>query len=84
MALTASEAEVPVAVPADAVQVLDERQVVFVRRGQQFEARRVETGRSDGAHIEVTQGLKTGERYAAKNSFLIKADIGKAAAEHEH
>jgi cobalt-zinc-cadmium efflux system membrane fusion protein len=84
VALTASEAEVPVAVAADAVQVLDGARVVFVRQGQQFDARRVETGRSDGAHVEVTQGLKAGERYAAKNSFLVKADIGKAAAEHAH
>lgn len=84
VALTASEAEVPVAVAADAVQVLDDARVVFVRTGQQFDARRVETGRSDGSHVEVTKGLNAGERYAAKNSFLVKADIGKAAAEHAH
>lgn len=84
VALTSTEAEVPVAVTADAVQLLDEARVVFVRRGQQFDARRVETGRSDGRHVEVLKGLNAGERYAAKNSFLVKADIGKAAAEHEH
>ena len=84
VALTASEAEVAVAVAADAVQVLDDARVVFVRQGQQFGTRRVQTGRSDARHVEVLNGLTAGERYAAKNSFLVKADIGKAAAEHEH
>lgn len=82
--LKSAEADVPVAVTAEAVQELDGRNVVFVRQGQQFEARTVELGRSDGLHVEVLKGLAASERYAAKNSFLVKADIGKAAAEHEH
>jgi cobalt-zinc-cadmium efflux system membrane fusion protein len=66
------------------VQTLDGRSVVFVRQGQQFEARTVELGRRDEHHVEVQKGLAAGERYAARNSFLVKADIGKAAAEHTH
>lgn len=84
VALKASEVDVPVAVTADAVQTLDEARVVFVRRGESFEARRVETGREDGRHVEVLKGLAAGERHAARNSFLVKADLGKAAAEHAH
>ncbi|MFG6489307.1 efflux RND transporter periplasmic adaptor subunit [Roseateles sp. BYS78W] len=84
VALTSAEIDASVAVTADAVQALDGRHVVFVRQGQQFEARAVEAGRSDGRHVEVLKGLAPGERYAARNSFLIKADIGKSAAEHEH
>jgi cobalt-zinc-cadmium efflux system membrane fusion protein len=84
VALKAAEADVPVAVTADAVQTLDGRSVVFVRQGQQFEARTVELGRRDERHVEVLKGLAAGERYAARNSFLVKADIGKAAAEHTH
>lgn len=82
--LKGDTAEVPVAVTTDAVQTLDERPVIFVRQGQQFEARPVTLGRRDARHVEVLQGLAAGERYAARNSFLVKADIGKAAAEHEH
>ncbi|MDR7268188.1 cobalt-zinc-cadmium efflux system membrane fusion protein [Pelomonas saccharophila] len=82
--LKGSDTEVPVAVTTDAVQTLDERSVVFVRQGQQFEARPVTLGRRDGRHVEVLQGLSAGERHAARNSFLVKADIGKAEAEHEH
>jgi cobalt-zinc-cadmium efflux system membrane fusion protein len=82
--LSGSAAEVPVAVAAEAVQTLRGAAVVFGRYGQQFEARPLTLGRSDGRHVEVLKGLDAGERYAAKNSFLVKADIGKAGAEHDH
>lgn len=82
--LTADEVEVPVAISADAVQTLRDWTVVFGRYGEQFEARPVELGRSDGKTIEVLGGLEPGERYAARNSYLIKADIGKSGASHDH
>lgn len=82
--LTSDEVEVPLAVAADAVQSLRDWSVVFGRYGQQFEARPLELGRSDGRFVEVLKGMTAGERYAAKNSFLIKADIGKAGASHDH
>jgi cobalt-zinc-cadmium efflux system membrane fusion protein len=82
--LTAEEVDVPLAISVDALQTLRERTVVFGRDGDQFEARPVQLGRSDGLMVEVLSGLQPGERYAAKNSYLIKADIGKAGASHDH
>jgi len=82
--LTSEEVEVKVAVAVEAVQSLRDWSVVFGRYGQQFEARPLELGRSDGRYVEVLKGLSAGERYAVKNSFLIKADIGKAGASHDH
>lgn len=82
--LTADEVEVPLAVSVEAVQTLRDWSVVFGHYGQQFEARPLELGRRDANYVEVLKGLKVGERYAAKNSFLIKADIGKAGASHDH
>ena len=82
--LTADEVEVPLAIAADAVQTLLESSVVFGRYGNQFEARPLALGRSDGKMVEVLGGLEPGERYAARNSYLIKADIGKAGASHDH
>ncbi|MBI5926464.1 MAG: efflux RND transporter periplasmic adaptor subunit [Aquabacterium sp.] len=82
--VTSGEAEVPVAVQADAIQSVRDWQVVFGRYGQQLEARPLQLGRSDGRVVEVLSGLNAGERYAAKNSFVIKADLGKAGASHEH
>nr|WP_316644642.1 efflux RND transporter periplasmic adaptor subunit [uncultured Roseateles sp.] len=84
VALSSEDVEVPVTVLADAVQSLGNDTVVFGREGQQFEARPLELGRNDGRVVEVLKGLKAGERYAAKNSYLIKAEIGKSGASHQH
>jgi len=35
-------------------------------------------------HVEVLFGVLEGDQYAARNSFGIKAEIGKASAAHEH
>ncbi|MFZ5532210.1 MAG: efflux RND transporter periplasmic adaptor subunit [Pseudomonadota bacterium] len=82
--LVAGEVEVPVAVSQEAIQTVRDWTVVFGRYGDQFEARPVELGRSDGKFVEVVGGLNAGEQYAAKNSFLIKAELGKAGASHDH
>ena len=82
--LVAGEVEVPVAVSQEAIQSVRDWTVVFGRYGAYFEARPVELGRSDGRFVEVVEGLNAGEQYAAKNSFLIKAELGKAGASHDH
>lgn len=82
--LVAGEVEVPVAVSQEAIQSVRDWTVVFGRYGDQFEARPVEIGRGDGKFVEVVSGLNAGEHYAAKNSFLIKAELGKAGASHDH
>jgi membrane fusion protein, heavy metal efflux system len=58
--------------------------VVFGRYDNVFEARPLKLGRSDGRMVEVLTGLRAGEKYAARNSYVIKADIGKAGASHDH
>ncbi|MES2237192.1 MAG: efflux RND transporter periplasmic adaptor subunit [Pseudomonadota bacterium] len=82
--VVSNEAQVSVAVEAEAIQSVRERQVVFGRYGDAFEARPLTLGRSDGRFVEVLEGLDAGEKYATKNSFLIKADIGKSGASHDH
>jgi cobalt-zinc-cadmium efflux system membrane fusion protein len=82
--LVADEVVIPVAVSAEAIQTVRDWTVVFGRYGDNFEARPVELGRSDGKFTEVLHGLSAGEQYAAKNSFLIKADLGKSGASHDH
>ena len=82
--LVSGAVKVPVAVSAEAIQTVRDWTVVFGRYGDNFEARPVELGRSDGNFTEVITGLNVGERYAAKNSFLIKADLGKSGASHDH
>ncbi len=82
--LVRDETEVPVAISVDAIQTLREAKVVFGRFGDVFEARPVELGRSDGKTVEVLSGLAPGTPYAATNSFVLKADLGKAGASHDH
>lgn len=79
-----AEKEVAVAVSTSAIQRQEGANVVFVREGESYEARKVEIGLGDGEWTEIRSGLKAGESYVAQNSFVVKADIGKAGAEHEH
>ena len=73
-----------VAISTSAPQTLEGKTVVFVREGETFSPREVELGGRDADWVEVTFGLVDGDVYAAKNSFVIKAEIGKAGAAHEH
>lgn len=82
--LVREEAKVPVAVSADAVQTYRDWKAVFVRFGDDFEARPVELGRSDGEQVEVVKGLASGTHYVGRGSYVIKAELGKAGASHDH
>ena len=75
---------VALAVPLTALQRMDERDVVFVREGERYLARPVKIGRRDARRMEVVSGLKAGEQVVVEQSFLIKADIEKSGAAHEH
>jgi cobalt-zinc-cadmium efflux system membrane fusion protein len=75
---------VPVAVLREAVQRLGERDFVFVAAGNQFEAHPVALGRGDARHVEVVSGLEAGQRYVAAGSFVLKAEVGKSGAGHDH
>lgn len=80
-----SEKEAPLAVKTEAIQRMEGNTVVFVQEeGGTYKAHPVETGMSDSQWTEIKSGLSAGQRYVAKNSFVVKADIGKAGAEHEH
>ena len=82
--LLAEEIQAPVAISVDALQTIHDMTVVFGRYGDFFEARPVTLGRSDGTMVEVLSGLAAGEQYAAGNSFVIKAELGKAGTSHVH
>jgi cobalt-zinc-cadmium efflux system membrane fusion protein len=76
--------KVPIAVRATAIQTVENRKVVFVRSGDKFEARDVDVGAQDPENVEILFGVLEGDRYAAKNSFIVKAELGKGSASHEH
>ncbi len=67
------------AVPEEALYDLEGRKVVFVTaNGTEFEPRPLELGRASGGLVEVTDGLKEGERYAVKGGFLLKSELKKS------
>jgi multidrug efflux pump subunit AcrA (membrane-fusion protein) len=82
--LTLSAKKVNVAVKSSALQTVENRTVVFVRDGEKFEPRDVEIGDRDQELVEITFGVVEDEMYAAKNSFIVKAEMAKGTAEHEH
>lgn len=82
--LILSARNVPVAIKLSALQTLENRPVVFVREGDKFEARDVELGERDAEWAEVLFGISEGDTYAAKNSFIIKAELAKGSASHDH
>ncbi len=79
-----SEKQVPLAVKTSAIQRQEGSQVIYVKEGEKYEMRKVELGLADREWTEVLSGIQSGEEYVATNSFVVKADIGKSAAEHEH
>jgi multidrug efflux pump subunit AcrA (membrane-fusion protein) len=81
--LLLSEKKVPLAVKLSALQTIENRTVVFVRSGDRFEPHEVELGMKDAERAEVLFGLDPGDQYAAKNSFVIKAEMTKGAAESD-
>jgi cobalt-zinc-cadmium efflux system membrane fusion protein len=44
----------------------------------------LELGRQDDVWVEVLGGFQSGTLYVSNNSYLIKADIEKSGASHDH
>ncbi|WDE01064.1 efflux RND transporter periplasmic adaptor subunit [Thalassomonas actiniarum] len=75
---------VPLAVKSSGLQAFRDFTVVYAKVGQQYEVRMLELGREAPPWVEVLGGLPQGTEYVAGNSYLIKADIDKSGASHDH
>ena len=82
--VTVNAVTVPLAVRTEAIQSFRDFKVVFANYGEDYEVRMLELGRSTSEWTEVLGGLKPGTPYVAKGSFLIRADIEKSGASHDH
>jgi cobalt-zinc-cadmium efflux system membrane fusion protein len=71
-------------VPISALQNFRDWEVVFIRVGDTYEVRPVELGKRDAKQVEVLSGLKAGDAVVTEQSYLIKADIEKSGASHDH
>lgn len=82
--LVVDESSAPVAVRKSALQRWREEDAVFIKVGDTYEVRPVTLGERDKEWVAITAGLPAGATYVTENSFLIKADILKAGASHDH
>ncbi|CAA2141704.1 efflux RND transporter periplasmic adaptor subunit [Hyphomicrobium sp. ghe19] len=82
--IAVSETKAELVIPKAALQTIEGRTRVFVRTPEGFEAREITIGDDDGKAVEVLSGLKAGELIAVANTFLLKAELGKSEAAHDH
>jgi len=72
------------AVKRDGLQAFRDFTVVYAKIGEEYEVRMLELGLQAGEWAEVLGGLEPGTQYVSENSFIIKADIEKSGASHDH
>ncbi|WP_333567309.1 efflux RND transporter periplasmic adaptor subunit [Sphingorhabdus sp.] len=82
--VTVNAVTVPLAVRTEALQRFRDFTVVFANFGEDYEVRMLELGRKTPEWTEVLSGIKPGTRYAAKGAFLIRQDVEKSGASHDH
>lgn len=70
------------ALPEEAVQTVEGKNMVFVRGPKGFQATEVVIGERSGGRIEIISGIPAGAVVATKGAFLLKAELGKGEAEH--
>lgn len=75
---------VNLAVKRTGLQSFRDFTVVYAKVGEEYEVRMLELGRAAGDWVEVLGGLEPGTEYVSENSYIIKADIEKSGASHDH
>lgn len=76
-----------VAVPDEAIQTVEGGPAVFVpvpNEPNTFAKRAITVGKPVGTMVPILSGLVEGERFVIAGSFILKAEMGKAGAAHEH
>jgi len=79
-----AEFDVPLAVKRSGLQSFRDFTVVYAQIGDEYEVRMLDLGRQDEEWIEVLGGLEPGTRYVTENSYILKADVEKSGASHDH
>lgn len=79
-----SARSVPLAVRTKALQRFRDFTVVFAKVGNTYEVRMLELGAQTPEWTEVLGGLEPGTEYVTDGAFLIRADIEKSGASHDH
>lgn len=64
-------------VEKSALQTLEDKTVIFIKRGDEFFPQQVKVGRENGINVEIISGIQSGQQYVSKGSFTLKAEILK-------
>ncbi len=78
------QGSVPLAVRTKALQPFRDFTVVYAKVGDTYEVRMLTLGRRTDEWTEVLGGLEPGTEYVSDGAFLIRADIEKSGASHDH
>jgi cobalt-zinc-cadmium efflux system membrane fusion protein len=79
--VVAEEVAAGVVVPKDALVRLDGQSCVFVEIAEGFTPQAVTIGRSNDIQVEITAGLKAGQRYVTRGAFTLKSELNKPSEE---
>jgi membrane fusion protein, heavy metal efflux system len=82
--IVVSRQAVPLAVRTRALQRFRDFMVVYAKFGETYEVRMLQLGRQTAEWTEVLGGLEPGTEYVTDNAFLIRADVEKSGATHDH
>lgn len=82
--ITVAQQQAEIGVPLGALQTFRDWNVVFIRVGDTYEVRPVRLGERDSTQVQVLGGINAGDDIVIEQSYLIKADIEKSGASHEH
>ncbi len=74
----------PLAVRTRALQPFRDFTVVYAKVGDTYEVRMLDLGRRTEEWTEVLGGIEPGTTYVVDGAFLIRADIEKSGASHDH
>jgi cobalt-zinc-cadmium efflux system membrane fusion protein len=86
-AVPISSANSVLAIPEEAVQVVEGGAAVFVPvdgEANTFAKRSVTIGHPVGGMVPVMSGLSEGDEIVTAATFILKAELGKGGAAHEH
>lgn len=75
---------VPLLIPKSALITEGEKTEVFVETPEGFKLKPITIGRSNDTHVEITSGMKPGEKYVSKGAFTLKAQLQKGAFGEGH
>ena len=71
-------------VPADAIQQVNDQDVVFIRKSEdRFELRLVRLGDMVNGRVVILDGAEAGEAVVTRGSFVLKSQLLKASLENE-